>query len=52
MSGRMIFNKWYKINNHKVSCISRAQGAKGYFGNQNITDLTLNKHLLVSISIS
>ena len=25
----MISNKWYKINNHKLSCISRAQGAKG-----------------------
>ena len=42
----MISNKWYKINNHKFSSISRDQGAN------YIKGLTLNKHLPVSISIS
>ena len=44
----MISNKWYKINNHKFSSISRDQGAN-YIG---VKGLTLNKHLPVSISIS
>ena len=29
MSGRMISNKWHKINYHKFSSISRDQGARG-----------------------
>ena len=50
----MISNKWYKINNHKFSSISRDQGAN-YIGvqqNLGLKGLTLNKHLPVSISIS
>ena len=52
----MISNKWYKINNHKFSSISRDQGAN-YIGVQQkkalgLKRLTLNKHLPVSISIS
>ena len=49
----MISNKWYKINNHKFSSISRDQGANYILWKAlGLKGLTLNKHLPVSISIS